>query len=185
MNRFEPKISILPDAQKDLWPYLEPAAKSGWVLYGGTAIALRLGHRASVDFDFFTEHELNKDVLRASLSFLERLTVLQDTPDTWTVLAFQKSQGLPVKMSFFGSIDFGRVGEPELTEDGVALVASLKDLLATKLKVILQRAEARDYRDITAILKTGASLAEGVSGAQTLYGSNFQPTECLKAYLLQ
>lgn len=42
----------------------------------------------------------------------------------------------------------GRVGDPQLTADGMAWVASLDDLLATKLKVILQGAEAKDYSDI-------------------------------------
>ncbi len=86
-----------------------------------------------------------------------------------------------VKVSFFGTIDFGRIGEPELTEDGVLQVAALEDLLATKLKVILQRAEARDYKDIVEILKAGGDLARGLAGAQALYGKSFQPSESLKA----
>jgi hypothetical protein len=45
----------LPIAQQHLWQELRPARDLGFVLYGGTAIALRLGHRPSVDFDFFTD----------------------------------------------------------------------------------------------------------------------------------
>lgn len=37
---------------------------------------------------------------------------------------------LHVKISFFGGLSFGRVGEPELTLDEVMLVASLEDLMA-------------------------------------------------------
>jgi len=59
-GRFEPRLSILPEAQKRLWPVLVAAPRLGFVLYGGTAIALRLGHLASVDFDFFTEKLLDK-----------------------------------------------------------------------------------------------------------------------------
>ncbi len=78
-------------------------------------------------------------------------------------------------------ISFGRVGEPEVTEDGVLDVASLDDLMATKVKVILQRAEAKDYRDIAAMVSAGVSLSRGLSSARTLYGINFQPSESLKA----
>lgn len=73
-----------------------------------------------------------------------------------------------VKLSFFALPDFGRIGEPEKTDDGVLVVASLADLLTTKLKVILERAEAKDYRDIAALLRAGADLAHGLAGARTL-----------------
>lgn len=53
ISRFEPHLHTLPEAQQALWPGLKPALGLGFVLYGGTAIALRLGHRISVDFDFF------------------------------------------------------------------------------------------------------------------------------------
>ena len=56
-----------------------------------------------------------------------------------------------VSLSLAG-IHFGRVGEPLQTADGVMLVASIDDLMATKLKAILDLAEARDYRDIAGML---------------------------------
>jgi hypothetical protein len=59
----------------------------GFVLYGGTAIALRLGHRPSIDFDFFTDRTLNKGELYKAFPFLHRSTFLQETSDTITVLA--------------------------------------------------------------------------------------------------
>lgn len=49
-------------------------------------------------------------------------------------------------------------------KDQVLLVASPEDLLATKLKAILDRAEAKDYRDISALLAAGVSL-ESALGA--------------------
>lgn len=45
-----------------------------------------------------------------------------------------------------GSINVGRIGEPEVTTAGILTVASLDDLVAHKLKVVLQRIEAKDYR---------------------------------------
>lgn len=55
------------------------------------------------------------------------------------------------------------------------------DLLATKLKIILQRTEAKDYRDIAALLRAGNDLATGLGAARDLFGPNFQPSEALKA----
>ena len=63
------------------------AAAAGFVLYGGTAIALRCGHRVSVDFDFFTARPLERAALQRLLPWLESSTVLQDQPGTFTVLS--------------------------------------------------------------------------------------------------
>jgi len=84
-------------------------------------------------------------------------------------------------VSFFGAIGFGRVGEPDFTDDGVLQVASFDDLMATKVKVVLQRAEAKDYRDVVAMINAGVSLTYGLAAARRLFGPNFQPGESLKA----
>lgn len=182
MGSFKPCLNILPAAQQNLWPQLRAAYQLGLVLYGGTAIALRLGHRCSVDFDFFTSEPLNKEALRSMFPFMRHATVLQDEKNTYTVsVAGAGEQAGAVKVSFFGGIDFGRVGDPEVTADGVLQVASLDDLMATKLKVIFQRIEAKDYLDIVAMLRAGVSLREGLAAAREMYGPAFQPSECLKA----
>lgn len=181
-GRFKPRMDILPPAQQRLWPELRPAATLGFALYGGTAIALRLGHRSSVDFDFFSEKPLDQDAIRAAFGFIAHSTVLQDQQNTFTVNVPGASlEGESVKVSFFGALGFGRVGEPEITEDGVLHVASLDDLMATKTKVILQRAESKDYRDIAAMLQAGVDLSRGLAAAREMYGPNFQPSESLKA----
>jgi hypothetical protein len=179
MRTFAPRSDILPADQLRLWPKLRPAQEIGFVLYGGTAIALRLGHRQSVDFDFFSERPLEKDELRRVLPFAGApgTTVLQDQPNTYVFLTADEK----VKVSFFGGINFGRIGEPELTNDGVLQAASLEDLMALKLKVILDRVEAKDYRDVAALITAGLSLERGLSGTAALYGSNFAPAESLKA----
>jgi hypothetical protein len=179
---FPAHLEILPDAQKTLWPELKPASSLGYVLYGGTAIALRLGHRTSVDFDFFSEKELQKEALADRLPFVKTSRVLQDQPNAFTILAHSRSaDGPSVKLSFFGGIDFGRVGIPQTTQDGVLQVASLDDLMATKLKVMLKRIEAKDYRDVAAMIDAGVPLDYGLGAACQLYGPSFQPSESLKA----
>ena len=178
---FTPRMDSLPPTQIQLWPQLKPAAQLGYVLYGGTAIALRLGHRVSVDFDFFSDFGLDIKALHAAMPFLEAATVLQQQPDGLTVLVQPAGGESPVKLSFFCEIDFGRVGEPQLTEDKVLRVASLDDLLATKLKVILQRVESKDYKDVAALIAAGMSLGRGLASAKALFGPSFQASESLKA----
>jgi Nucleotidyl transferase AbiEii toxin, Type IV TA system len=187
MRVFTPHTTILPLEQQLIWSSLAPLKSLGFVLYGGTAIALRIGHRPSVDFDFFTDEPLQQKLILRHASFIAQAQTLQDAPDTWTVLV--SVYGVPssanptglVKVSFFGGIDVGRVGEPETTQDGVLTAASLDDLLAYKLKVMLQRVEAKDYRDVAALLRSGIALERGLAGASTLFGPNFQPAESLRA----
>lgn len=179
---FTPHMEILPAAQKQLWPHLQMAAKLGFVLYGGTAIALRLGHRTSVDFDFFTEKPLDKPLLQTAFPFVKKAQLLQDQLNTLTLLISPHETSQPsIKVSFFGEISFGRVGKPEITNDGILQVASLDDLMATKTKVILQRIEMKDYQDLAAMLKFGVDLAKGLASAKSMFGHIFQPSESLKA----
>lgn len=182
IGTFKPRFDILPPAQQRIWPNLKPAVDLGFVLYGGTAIALRLGHRPSIDFDFFTERPLDRGALRDAFGFLAQAAVLQDERQTLSVLVPDgDAVHSHVKLSFFGTIGFGRVGLPDWTEDRVLQVASFEDLMATKVKVVLQRAEAKDYRDIAAMLKAGISLPNGLAAAREIFGPNFQPSESLKA----
>jgi hypothetical protein len=165
---FSPKLAILPPALRQLWPELA-SLPDHLVLYGGTAIALRLGHRTSVDFDFFTDVDLDgdeKDRL-LKIAWLKDADVLQNDEGTLTV-SVETGAGA-VKLSFFGGLKCGRIGEPDRTDDAVVCVASLKDLLAHKLKVVHDRAAGRDYQDIAAILTSGQDLARAVAGARALF----------------
>ena len=117
--------------------------------------------------------------MNAQFEFLHRSRVIQQRGNTLTVLVPVESG--EVKISFFGDISIGRIGAPDLTQDGTVQVASLIDLLATKLKVILQRIEAKDYQDIAAILRSGELLEDGLEGARALYPSSFQQSEAMKA----
>jgi hypothetical protein len=171
-----PCLNILPAAQRELLPALSPVKDFGFVLYGGTAIALRLGHRESVDFDFFTSRKLDADQLVESLPFLRSSQPSQNSSNTFEVVT--KSG---VKVSFFGGLDFGRVGDPDVTDDGGLAVASLDDLMAHKLKVILQRNEAKDFKDIAAMCRAGVSVETGLAAAQQMFAPTFPPQDSLRA----
>jgi hypothetical protein len=174
---FEPKTAILPKAQLEIWPLLAPAPGLSFVLYGGTAVALHLGHRTSVDFDFFRAAPLDKKEIEASFGFMKDAQIIQEDENTLVVIAAMPSG--PVKVSFFGNVDIGRINDPLRTKDSILLVASLEDLLATKVKTILQRAEAKDYRDISAMLSAGTSLETALGAFAKMYGQD--PALPLKA----
>jgi hypothetical protein len=177
MQRLDARLDALPSAQREIWEHLRPAPSLSFVLYGGTAIALHLGHRESIDFDFFRAEPLDKTRIRAAFAFFDRATIVQDSPDTLVVLAQMPSDS--VKVSFFGPIGFDRLNDPVRTRDDVLLVASREDLLATKLKAILDRAEVRDYRDIAALLRAGTSLPRALGAFGRMFKS--EPAEVLRA----
>jgi len=164
---FEPRIEILPPAQREIWPQLAPAPDLSFVLYGGTAVALHLGHRVSLDFDFFKAEPLDKARIETSFQFVRNARTIQEDENT-LVMDVPMPSG-SVKLSFFGGLALGRINDPLRTRDVVLLVASLEDLLATKLKAILDRAEAKDYRDIAAMLAAGVSLEKALGVFATNY----------------
>ena len=173
---FAPKLPALPAAQRTLWPELKQVPPN-FVLYGGTALVLRLGHRQSIDFDFFADAPINPDDLLEQLPLLKGATVRQKAPNTLTVMVQHPAA---VKLSFFG-LPLRRVGEPELTDDRVMRVATLRDVAGCKMAVIQSRAEAKDFLDIDALLNHGIGLAEMLAAAQAIYGAQFFSMVSLKA----
>lgn len=174
---FQPRLKILPKPQRALWPELVEIPRH-FILYGGTALALRMGHRESLDFDYFSSEDLIPSELLGSLSLLKGAKILQNTTQT---LVVDVDRNGPVKMSFFGGLTIGRVGEPEMTPDGVLRVASLLDIAGTKAAVVTQRAESKDYIDLLAIIDAGISLSHAMAAARALYGEPYNPLLTVKA----
>jgi hypothetical protein len=176
---FQPHFEILPPSQQALWPELADIPKH-FVLYGGTALALRLGHRQSVDFDFFTTETVLPGELIQNLNLLRGARILQNTAQTLTVSINRNG---PVKLSFFGGLRLGRVDEYDKTPDGFLNVASLLDLAGTKAAVITQRAEAKDFIDLLAIINSshGITLPRAMAAARALYGEEYNPMMTVKS----
>lgn len=175
---FTPRLDILPDTQRRLWEELR-ATPEGFVLYGGIALALRLGHRQSVDFDFFADRPIDPQQLLRDVPYLAGATVTRVAPNTLNAVV---DRGGPVRLSFFGVPALARIREPELAADSGVLVASLPDLAGTKVAVVQQRAEAKDYIDIDALLTLGGlSLPEALAAGAAVYGRQFNPQVTLKA----
>ncbi|HEV7504760.1 MAG TPA: nucleotidyl transferase AbiEii/AbiGii toxin family protein [Thermoanaerobaculia bacterium] len=172
-----PQLEILPAPQRHLWDELS-LIPPDFVLYGGTALALRLAHRASEDFDFFSNQAFRPDDLERQIPFLAGTQRLQSSPNTLVSLVERDG---PVKVSFFGGLSLKRVRDPEVVEGPGFQVASLLDLAATKVQVVQVRAEAKDYLDLGRLLEEGVDLAEALGAARAVYGDAFNPLLSLKA----
>lgn len=148
---FHPEI--LADAQASVL-----RATGGWstrkrfYLVGGTAVALHLGHRMSVDFDWF-----GPDRLSAPRRFITELRAYVGDPleeqlvERGTVYATLHG----VKLSWFHYRY--RLLQPLETWRDIA-IASLDDLAAMKLAAIHDRSTRKDFIDLYALLETGKDL---------------------------
>jgi len=151
MPSFEPKLEILTESQRALWPELDDVP-SDFVLYGGTALALQLGHRVSEDFDFFSSQGFDPERLRSRLPFLRDLD--KSDPDVWVhrkrdnLEAYVERRGATVKVAFFGGLEnLKRVQDPRYATGSRVQVASLVDLAGMKMRVIQMRGSWKDYVD--------------------------------------
>ena len=160
-----------------MWPELKDVPRQ-FVLYGGTAIALRLGHRWSVDFDFFSSEPFEPEQLFQSEPMLRGGRRLQSRLNT---LSVELDRGGPVELSFFGGLTLGRVGEPDVADGHGLRVASLLDLAGMKAAVVQERALRKDYLDLHALLLAGVGLADTLGATRALCGELFNPMITLKA----
>jgi hypothetical protein len=172
-----PRLEILPPPQRLLWDELAQVSPD-FVLYGGTALALRLGHRQSVDFDFFGRCELDPLTFHESVGFLKDAQVIQRDRNTLSAII---ERGGPVQVSFFGVPTLAQLREPDIVPSNRLRVASLLDLAGTKASVVQVRGEAKDYRDIDALISAGIDLPQALAAAKAIYGSSFNPQITLKA----
>lgn len=175
---FTPRVDILPEPQRQLWYELGDTPRE-FTLYGGTAIALRLGHRQSMDFDFFAQTSFEPDALLEKIPYLRGAIIRQSSPNTLTTTV---DRGGPVQVSFFGGLGLGQVAAPDVIQDPNLAIASLIDLAGTKAKVIIQRVEPKDYIDIDALMsKGGIPLASMLAAASVIFGPQVNPLDALKA----
>ena len=179
LDAFHPKLEILPATQRLLWDELGSTPRD-FVLYGGTALALRLGHRVSEDFDFFSSQSFGADALMRRIPYLKGARVDQFQPDTLTCSVDRG--GGEVKISYFGGLDnLMRVADPDPAPGTGLAVASLIDVAAMKFRVVQMRAAYKDYVDIVALLDAGIDVGMGLAASQAVYGSAFNPMVTMKA----
>lgn len=155
------------------------AVPEEFTLYGGTAIALQLGHRTSTYFDFFGCRAVDVVALQRGTPFLARAEVVKREKSTLTAIV---DRGGPVPMCFMGVPKLPRLAPPRVADDNGLKVASLLDLAGTKAMVVQVRAAAQDYIDMDALIHLGGvSLPYALAAGGKLYGRSFNPEITLKA----
>jgi len=173
-----PHLDILPRPQRALWPELE-ATPAPFTLYGGMAIALRLGHRAAADFDFFTGSAFEPATLIAQVPYLSGCTVRHSETNA---LMCSVDCGGPVQLSFIGGLSLGVAAPSERVQGPQFPVASLLDLAGMKVAAITERTELNDYLDIHAMMTVGRiELPVMLAAAAIIHDTAFRPKLALKA----
>ena len=147
---------VLPPDTAATWIRIAPALPGGAYLSGGTALAIHLQHRVSRDLDFFLERPVDLRQLRERLDELGPLHV--DTFDDRAGRQTLNAVFSRTKLQFLEASSLA-VLEPFHQVAGVR-VAGVGDLLATKLKVVLDRPELRDYYDLLVIERDAHRHAE-------------------------
>lgn len=174
----ELRLEVLPSAQRKLWDELGGTPPQ-FVLYGGTAIALRLGHRQSVDFDFFALESIDTAGLLGAVPYLAKAVVQQEEPQT---LVCRVKRGKQVSVSFFGLPSLRQVAPPDEVQSPHIKLASLLDLAGMKMAVVSRRARAKDYLDVHALMNDARiELIDALAAAAVIYGAQFNPLVTLKA----
>lgn len=135
--------AVLPPDTAASWEQIRTIVPDGGLLVGGTALTVHLRHRFSQDLDFFITEPFDPERLAGELSRTASFAI--------TMLADGTLNGLfgRTKVQFLDAQD-QRFVEVPVDVEGIA-VAGLGDLLTTKLKVIQDRGEHRDYYDLKAI----------------------------------
>lgn len=154
---------ILTKEQVKLLPLAAEFSKS-FGLVGGTAIALHLGHRRSIDFDLFTKEKFgNQSLLNKILRRFKTDEIIVNKLDEFTLML----NG--VRFTFFRypfDIQYSRNFE------GIK-IPELLTLAAMKAFALGQRAKWKDYVDLFFIIKDHFSVADISQKGKQLFGGNF------------
>lgn len=122
--------------------------KKVFYLGGGTALALQIGHRDSVDFDFFSNKDIDTKKLFSKIQEIfkeHKLLKIQEEKNTLTVIIDDT-----IKVSFF-TYKYKLLNEA-IDEKNIRL-ASIEDIGCMKLSAITGRASNKDYIDLYYILQ--------------------------------
>lgn len=162
---------VMPESQQRMLKKLgRTAAEHGFYLAGGTAIAIWLGHRESVDLDWFTERGISDplglaETLKAGGLEFETSAVAKGT---------LHGKAEAVKLSFL-EYRYPMLRPLVLWPEFGCELASPEDLACMKLSAISSRGAKKDFIDLYALGSTRFSLAEMLE----LYQQKFEATDLL------
>jgi hypothetical protein len=157
--------AILTKNQVELLPLVKSFSKD-YYLAGGTAIALQIGHRRSIDFDLFTSKGIRRRNIQHAMPAcgfpVEKL--LYEAFDQMHVLVHG------TKLTFF-SFPFA-IPKAVVFEDVIAMPALL-DLAAMKAHALGGRGKWKDYVDLYFLIKLHFTIQDIENRARELFNSLF------------
>jgi len=155
---------LLPEAKKQ-FPLLR-SFSDNFYLAGGTALALQIGHRISVDFDFFSREPIKKTLLgKVEEIFNKQLVVLVNNSRELSMVIAE------VKYTFL-HYPFP-ILLPLVNNSGINFLSS-KEIFVTKAYTIGRRGSLKDYIDIFIGLNENyVNLKEIINLANQKYGEVF------------
>lgn len=157
-------------------PVLEKISQSDLVerfyLAGGTALAIALGHRESIDLDWFSQDDFSNQAIKAQLSKLGVFQIIGESEGTVNGLLDN------VRVSF---LRYQYKLLFPLVAAGKIKLADERDIAAMKIDAISSRGSKKDFIDIFFLLKK-YSLAEMIGFFEKKYsGINYNKLHLLKS----
>ena len=140
---------ILDKKRKEILPLLKNFEEFGFYLAGGTGLALQIGHRDSIDFDFFVFGDYDTLKLREKIEEVfkdHKILFTQEEKNTISCIIDDS-----VLLSFFG---YKHENIKDLIETEYFKIASIEDIACMKLSAITSRSLEKDYIDLYFIFKT-------------------------------
>ena len=135
-----------------------------YLLCGGTALAMQIGHRMSEDLDFMMWRISKTEKPEVNWNAIERELVAKvGEIESFNMLGFDQVEFVVegIKLSFFVSDNLSPVAEP-IEYMGNIRLADIESIMVMKLEVMLRRMKFRDYYDIYCILREGYSVHHGI-----------------------
>ena len=141
-------LNILDDKRRKILPLFKNFSNDGFYLAGGTGLALQIGHRDSIDFDFFKDGDFDTVLLIEKINAIfvsHKLSITQQEKNTVSCLIDDS-----IQISFFGHRH--KLLNP-LLKDDYSNIASIADIGCMKLSAITGRHLEKDYVDLYFILQ--------------------------------
>jgi len=157
---------ILSTEQLNLLPLLQTFSRLGFFLVGGTAMALHMGHRRSIDFDLFSINPYKKNTLIKSIEqngFKVQRTLYEDNEQLDLVVS-------NVKLTF---LEYPFEVHPTISFEQLILLPSLVNLASMKAYALGRRAKWKDYVDLFFVLRDVCSFGDLVENTRQLFGDLF------------
>jgi len=157
-------LNILTKKQQELLPFFS-GFKKNFYLVGGTAIALYIGHRRSIDFDLFSFEKLNKSIIKRKVSELQlqKHIIFED----FDQIHFFINE---IKTTFF-NFPYNIVHDYILSN--IISMPSLLTLAAMKAFALGRRAKWKDYVDLFFIIDKYHSIKEITTEANHIFKDMF------------